>query len=246
MSPPEATAPVADPPGAPEAAPPYNRVLAVLADAGAAGKAVVPGVYAWALTVAPVAWSRGAPLAAKLPAILALVALVATLRRAKGPISLWVFVLSCAVTWVAVPAALSPAHLAATRAFAGTLGWGLFAFAAAAPALRGSREGPAPEAGLAPRQRLGRADAAYVGAGVLMAAALQAVGWTVAVPERATLVRVVTLACGIAVVGATATVAVARHGRHRASVRRGARSAMALLVVLAILLAGGLVYVATR
>lgn len=246
MSPPEETAMVVGEARASRAGPPTRGALAVLADAGAAGKAIVPGVYAWALTVAPVAWSRGAPLAAKLSAILALVAIGTTLRRAKGPISLWVFVLSCAVTWVAVPAALSPARLAATRAFAGTLGWAVFAFAAAAPALPGMREGPAPEAGLAPRQSVGRTDAAYLGAGVLMAVALQAVGWTVVVPERATLVRAVTLACGIAVVGATASAAVARYARHGASVRRGARAAVAFLVFLGLLLAGAVAYVATQ
>jgi hypothetical protein len=220
--------------------------LGILADVGAAGQAVVPGVYAWAVTVAPVAWSRGAPLAAKMSAVLALVALVTTLWRAKGPLSLWVFVLSCAVTWVAAPAALSPAHLEVTRGIAGTLGWGVFAFAAAAPSLGTSREGPLPEAGLSPRQTVARGDAMYLGAGVLMAAALQAIGWTVVVPERAILVRVVTVACGIAVVGATTSAAVARHARHGASVARGARSAVAFLAFLGLLLAGAVLYVATR
>jgi hypothetical protein len=86
----------------------------------------------------------------------------------------------------------------------------------------------------------------YLGAGVLMAAALQAIGWTVVVPERAILVRVVTVACGIAVVGATTSAAVARHARHGASVARGARSAVAFLAFLGLLLAGAVLYVATR
>lgn len=220
--------------------------LGLLADVGAAGQAVVPGVYAWAVTVAPIAWSRGAPLAAKMSAVLAIVALLTTLWRTKGPLSLWVFVLACAVTWVAAPDALTPAHLDVTRGIAGTLGWGVFAFAAAAPALGTNREGPAPEAGLSPRQTVARGDALYLAAGVLLAAALQAVGWSVTISERATLVRVVTVASGIAVIGATTSAAVARHARQSTSVKRGARSAVVFLVFLGLLLAGAVLYVTTQ
>lgn len=220
--------------------------LGVVADIGAAGQAVVPGVYAWAVTVAPVAWSRGAPLPAKLSAVLALFALLATLWRAKGPISLWVFVLASAVTWVAWPTALAPAHLEVARGVAGTLGWAVFGFAAAAPSLGAGREGPPPEAGLSPRQSVARGDALYLAAGVVLAVALQAVGWTVAVPERATLVRVVTVAAGIAIIGATTSAAVARHTRTRASVAGGARAALAMLVFLGLLLAAAVLYVTTQ
>src|SRR5204862_1134625 len=60
--------------------------FAVLADAGAAGQAVVPGVYAWAVTVIPAAWSRstGANIGVKVAAVLALAALLQTLFGSSG------------------------------------------------------------------------------------------------------------------------------------------------------------------
>ncbi len=226
-----------------------------LGDLGSAAQAAIPGLYAWAVTVAPAAWSRGAPLAAKLIACLGLVALVAgivlerTSPRYARPVSIWGLVSTSALVWALAPLALLPSRVDAARGVAGMLGWGLFALASAAPALTRDAEPTriAPGAPLRPRAKMPRGDAWFIAAGALMAAGLQVVGWNVAVPERALLVRLVALASGLAVLGAATQIALGRHGKRarpsrRARVRRSMLAFVALCVVaalgLALLLAG--------
>jgi hypothetical protein len=211
---------------------------------GAAAQASVPGVYAWGVTVAPAAWSRGAPLLAKVAALLAVLALLGGIvgerfweGRARTA-SLWGFVLSSALAWSAAPAALGPLRIDTPRGIAGMIGWALFAFASAAPALQGRREQQRLVDGdeLVPRKALARGDAAFVTGGALVAAALQLIGWRAATAERELLVRFVALAAGLAVIGAAAEVALARHtARVKRSRSRRLRRSMALLIILALL-----------
>ena len=219
----------------------------------AAAQASVPAIYAWGVTVAPAAWSRGAPLLAKVAAVGALVAVAIAVggerrwgARARMP-ALWGFVLASAVTWSAAPGALGPLRVDAPRAMAGMLGWALFALTFAAPAIdsRGalpSEEEPAdPEAPLAPRRVLARGDGLYVGGGALFAIWLQGIGWQIATTERAILVRIVCLAAGIALIAVSTQVALARHlprVRDRSAVRL--RRAMPPLVALGLLALSGL------
>jgi hypothetical protein len=242
------------------AAPRRHRLLLQVAELGASAQAAIPGLYAWAITVAPAAWSRGAPLVAKAAAVVGLVALVtapfvegagrfgaaATTTespdpdasppsqrpRARsrldrlGPVrawtgpqwarvwSVWGFVLSSAIVWALAPAALSSARLDGVRGSLGMVGWALFAFASAGPTLR-----PDPTASerivagtpLKPRSELPRGDGLYVVIGVAAALAMQGIGWGVPSPERAVLVRLVTIVCGIAVLGGFTSIALSRH-----------------------------------
>jgi hypothetical protein len=219
-------------------------VVQRLSSVGAAAQATIPGVYAWGVTVAPAAWARGAPVLAKLAAIAAVLALLGGVVAERGGggrvrvVSLWVFVLASALAWSAAPASLGPLRIDAPRGIAGMIGWALFAFASAAPALQGPREQERLVAGedLAPRKGLARGDAVYVTAGALAAAALQLIGWRTATSERALLVRFVALAAGLALIGATTQVALARHSvRLKLSRTRRLRRAMAVLVALALL-----------
>lgn len=219
---------------------------------GAAAQASVPGAYAWAVTVAPAAWSRGAPLVAKVAAIAALVALAAGVwgERIAGSkvrtLSMWGFVLSCALAWSAAPSALAPLRVDAPRGVAGMIGWALFALAFAAPALQGRREEEriieSPD--LVPRKAVARGDALYLVAGGLLAAVLQTIGWRASTPERSLLIRFTALATGIAVLGAAADLALARHGsRAKRSRTRRLRSGMMPLVILALLGLSGVLFV---
>lgn len=252
-----------------------HRFLLLVAELGASAQAAIPGLYAWAITVAPAAWSRGAPVVAKIAAIIGVVALVtapfvegagrfgaaatpadaATIDRTPatsrsrlsaitswtGPTwariwSVWGFVLSSAIVWALAPAALSSARLDGVRGALGMVGWALFAFASAGPTLR-----PDPDAArrivagtpLKPRSELPRGDGIYVVFGVLAALAMQAIGWGVASPERAVLVRLVTIVCGIAVLGGATSIALARHTpRVPASRRLKLRRSLPWIVVL--------------
>jgi hypothetical protein len=225
---------------------------------GASGQIAVAGAYAWVVTVAPALWEGGA-LLAKAAAGAAIAALLLgaaaeaaesvgagktnEVRRRSGRVrvaSLWAFVLASALTWLSGPAAIRPLRMDAPRGLAGMLGWSLFALAWAGPALGEPREPHrvVDEAPLEARRSLARGDAAYLAVGTGFALALQFVGWRVASPERALLVRLVALAAGLAFVGASTDLALARHVprvRRRWRVRwRGARVALVLLATLAL------------
>jgi hypothetical protein len=206
--------------------------LARLSDLGSAAQASIPGLYAWGVTVVPAAWSRGAPLLAKGSAVLGVVALAAALGlehlrpreavRARA-VAVWGLSLSSAATWLLVPAAMSTLRVDVSRGLAGMLGWALFAFACAAPPVRRDDaslarviEGPP----LRPRTRLARGDVAIVSVGAVLACALQVIGWRTGPQERAILVRLVEIAAGLAVLGASTAVALARHTRRVPPSRR--------------------------
>ncbi|MEO8876515.1 MAG: hypothetical protein ABI461_13075, partial [Polyangiaceae bacterium] len=120
------------------------------------------------------------------------------------------------------------------RALTGMLGWGLFAYASAAPAL-GPRAGGVVEAGLLkPRSTVLKGDAYYLFGGVLVALALQTIGWRVLAPERALLVRIAMLAAGMGVIGAAVSLSLARRLTSR---KAPAKSPMRELLVWAITIA---------
>jgi hypothetical protein len=103
------------------------------------------------------------------------------------------------------------------------LGWGLFAFACAAPPVRRDAasesrivEGPP----LRPRTRLARGDVWIVSVGAVIAGLLQLVGWRSGPAERAVLVRLVAIACGLTILGAATGVALARHVKRVPAGRR--------------------------
>ena len=262
-----------------------NVVLSRLSELGASAQAAIPGLYAWAITVAPAAWSRGAPLIAKIAAVIGVIALVtapliegaglrapraaqappaggdrvshappsprglSALRGWTGPTwariwSVWGFVLSSAIVWTLAPGALSSARLDGVRGALGVVGWGLFAFASAGPSLRADADASArivAGSALKPRSELPRGDGAYVAAGVLLALGMQSFGWAVASPERAVLVRLVTVVCGVAVLGATTSIALARHQtRTPASRKLRLRRGLPWVVILALCVGSGL------
>ncbi len=228
---------------------PRNPARFVFPELGAAAQAAVPGFYAWGVTIMPAAWSRGAPVGAKVSAILGVVALVGFVlaeprlgwRARIGGV--WSMLLAGVITWAAAPSALSAFHLDAVHGIAGMFGWGVFAFASAGPAIRRSSPSAAPlpdprnlagaaspAAARRARVRLRRGDHLYIAAALAAAVALQTVGWSVTVPERALFVRLVTLMAGIALLGASAQLATARYAkRRRPSARGRLRRAMPLL-----------------
>jgi hypothetical protein len=218
-----------------------SGLRAGLAKGGPATHATVAGGYAWATTVAPFAWWRESGVTSKVAAAFALVALVAGWLgdRRRDPririVTLWTFVLFCALAWSSAPGALAPLRLDAFRGLTGTLAWGLFAFAWAAPAL----DAPDPTRAVAddepllPRRTLvGREGYLLLGAGAL-AVALQAIGWEVPGVERSLLVRFVGIAAGLVVLDAAVDVALARYTRRaRATALMRLRTARPWLIAL--------------
>jgi hypothetical protein len=216
-----------------------HGILARAAALGVSTQAVIPGFYAWAITVAPFAWARGASGLAKLFACLGLGTLIGALfegralrwRRSRSSpeseqheqrplkasvyptVLFWGLTVTSGIVWVLAPASAGAARLDALRGVLGMVGWALFAFASAGPTLRAL--GPEEAAkvtrtALRPRPELSRTDTAYVALGIAATCAMQLVGWNAPTAERALLVRLVTILGGIVILGAFTNLAVAR------------------------------------
>lgn len=247
-------------------------VLSRIAHLGSSAQAAIPGVYAWGITVVPAAWSRGAPVAAKVAAMFGLLALLTaplvesrivpteeppsqSLRSWTGATwariwSVWGFVLASATVWALAPSALSSARVDAVRGALGMVGWALFAFASAGPAVHPGEEAKGrtiASAALKPRSSLPRGDAVYVAVGTAFALAMQAVGWGIVVAERAVLVRLVTVTAGIAIIGASTSIALSRHAaRIPASGAVRIRRVAPWAVMLALFVGAGVVLLLAR
>ena len=190
-----------------------REVAARIGRFGAGSQSLVAGAYAWTSTVAPVVWSRGGGALSRTAAVLALVALGAgwPARKRWGErariVASWAFVLCCAVAWATAPEALAAARVDTLSGITGSLAWGLFALANAAPALeafagQGSDDDPLP-----PRGRLPGRESRVVLAGAILAVAMQAFGWGMVGPERSLFVRLALLAAGLAIVDLSVTLA---------------------------------------
>lgn len=231
---------------------------------GSSVQVAVIGVYTWAVTVAPAAWSMGATVAVKAVALFGLLALgVAPLAERAGAskssssssrdttrsspatrstptplvsssplfplasrvlrwcssvtvrsLSFWSFVLSSAAVWALAPSSFATAKFDGLRGALGVVGWLLYAFAWAGPSLDPSTLDAAPAVPLSPlapeAARTSRMDDVGLAFGLLLSLGLQVIGWSVTSPERAVLVRIVTVASGIALFSTTATVLLAR------------------------------------
>lgn len=245
---------------------PLRKIL----ELGPTGQPVVAGVYAWAVTVAPVGFGKHGPdgvqnWASTIFATLAFAALVRgavsearqredlkAVERSRT-LTLFSFAAASLVTWICDDDALSPVRLSAVRGVAGMVGWALFAYACAAPVVEPVLEPARVEAGARARGRIEKGDAWFVGTAVLLALALQVFGWSVDVPERAMLVRVTTLGAGVLLLGGVGSFVSTRHGARpvaplRARQRVATRLPLPLgwVVALVLLLAAGLLYVLTN
>ncbi len=245
---------------------PLRKVL----ELGPTSQPIVAGVYAWAVTVAPIGFGRHEVhrnWPATVFAVLALLALVRgatseVLLRQRGAelvqleqsrtLTLFSFAAMSLITWILDPDALSPVHLSAARGVAGMLGWALFAYACAAPVVEPVPEPARIEAGVRARGRVERYDAIFVGVACVLALGLQLVGWNVQSPERAILVRVTTLGAGILLLGGIGNFVVARHGAQKEQNPRArikpSRAPLPLgwVVALAVLVAAGVLYALTE
>ncbi len=243
---------------------------------GPAAQSIVAGAYAWAVTVAPVGFGRHGSSSQNWPAtVTAMLALGALVRgaiaearkksaaRADAPdriaesrtLTLFSFSAMSLITWILDDGALSPVHLGASRGVAGMIGWALFAYACSAPVVEPVTFGGPPariEAGGRARGRVRKGDSLIVFGGVVLAGALQLIGWSVTSPERAILVRVTTLGVAVLFLGGVGAFVSSRHGveeprNPRARVRSKGQRPLPLgwVVAVVLLLAAGILYVLT-
>jgi hypothetical protein len=224
--------------------------LARVVDLGASAQATVPGLYAWLVTVAPSAFGRGGQVGSKCAAALGVtLLLLAPLCERRWPsagrvLSIWGLVATSLIVWILAASGSTPMRWDPLRSVAGMIGWALFALASVAPAL------PPRELAKDDRSRRlerrgdsGRVDALIVGVAIALAAGLQCIGWQAEEPERAVLVRLVSLGAGVLLVGASASVVVGRHAaRMVLPPRKRAKRATLPLVLLGLWAAAGALY----
>jgi len=188
----------------------------------------VPGVYAWAVTVAPVGLACGSGAAAKTLAVIALVALAAgalgagRLFPCGRTTSLGGFVVSAGLTWAVSPAPFGTWHIDAVGALSGMLGWGLYAWGYSARPLapvRLHRLGSVAEGNPTELRRSrpfntrGKVACVACTAALVELISTECLGWPLRSPERAVLLRFVTLAAGLAVVTVSTRVALVAQPR---------------------------------
>lgn len=182
----------------------------------ALAQVLVPGVYAWVVTVVPAAASRAHPVLPRLTAFAAFVALlagVAVVRsrpRLGHGLGVWGFVGLSLLTWLLNSPALSVERLDAVRAMAGSLGWMLFALGWGTP-WRGSHPEENPRSQLFPKLEPRRDPLLRMPACVVLTAlgalACLTFGWRVKDPSRALLVHGVAVAASVWLVSIGADVA---------------------------------------
>jgi hypothetical protein len=243
-----------------------RRALERGLDWGPTAQSIVAGVYAWAVTVAPVGYGRHGGTQNWPATIFATLAFVALLRGAivelvtkkdakdaatriaqSRTLTLFSFSAMSLVTWILDDGELSPVHLGIARGMAGMLGWALFAYACSAPVVEPVTTAPnghavRVEAGGRARGRVERGDALFVLGGAVLALALQLVGWNVTSTTRAIFVRVTTLGAAVMLLGGIGAYVSTRHGEEpreknlRARVRIKGQRPLPLGWVIALLL----------
>ncbi len=214
---------------------------------------LLAALAAWATTVAPAAFARGAPALAGAVAVLAIGAglagpLVAASRRRVGRhVGVSAYLGLATLTWLLAGTALHPARLDPLRAAIGAVAWGAFALSWSDPWRFEQTQAADPSAPQLQARAALPAQAVPVAAvGVLSALACLFLAWRIRDPGRAILGQAAAIACAVALVTAAATVATSRGKRAPAGSRRLGKSVVRPLALLAIVGIGGAIVLALR
>jgi len=197
---------------------------------------LLPGLYAWGVTVAWPVLARPSALLAQVLSLLALLALLGgslLLTRWPAParlLGVWSFVALCLGVWASGRSPMGAAVLDPVQGIAGTLGWGLFALgwagsdrvASTRSGQRGDDARPEPPAtdppdwgdrALLPRSRPPRSAVWLVALAVVAGASLLALAWWVPGRARGLFAQTVAVSAAVALIGAAAQIAAGREPR---------------------------------
>jgi hypothetical protein len=218
---------------------------------------LLPGLYAWVSTVMAPVSVRGAPTAARITALLALVALVAgpllALWRPRlgHAIGVYVFVALSLATWLIADTLIGVQVLEPVRAGLGAVGWALFALGWGTVRTVGHvpEEDPNAIVGapLPARGRLPRATVFVFSIGLLGATLPLLLAWRVTRAGHSLLAHAVAITCAVALVTTAAKIAIVRGSwQPQPSARVRLLAASRPLALLTVLLAGGMVWAVLR
>lgn len=203
----------------------------------AVSQVLVPGAYAWAVSVVPAATSVSASPWARVPALLAFSSLVSGTflyrdrPRAGYALGIWGFLgLSC-VTWLLNADAIRADRLDPWRAAAATVGWLLFSLGWGTPWRAGVHPEDNPRAQLYPKLEPRRPATLRtpltVAIGAVGAAACLLLAWRATEPDRALMMHGLALGSAVALVTTSASLAIAQ-GQKRVELPARQRVAFAL------------------
>jgi hypothetical protein len=218
-------------------------------------RVLLPGLYAWLLTVELPALARGISLGPRLAAVAALMALILSVVAAARQLELarilgiYVFIGCSVLTWALIGSDLSAVHADRIRAALGMLGWVLYAFGWGRMRL----PVPATDANLVPgspliaRARLHRRSVPVVVFAVVLALVLEALAFRVDRAEHAVLGHATAAACALLVLAVGGRVALVQGVRVELSSGSTRLNAVAVRgAVLSVLFGVGLVWVALK
>lgn len=250
---PDRPRPRSEPEAPPEEPPPprspIERAAAALREVRTV-QGMLAAVLTWSITVAPAAFSRGAPASARVLAILALPCgvlaplLVVPRRRLARHLGITAFLSLAVTSWLLAAPAIQPSRLDPIRAAIGAVAWGVFALSWRDRWPTGASLAPDPDAPLLQaRSHLPPLAAGIAGAGAIASLVLLVLAWRVREADRALLAQAAAIACAIAVITAAAEVAVSRGRRPPSGGARRLTSyaVRPLLLLVAFAVAGALV-----
>lgn len=221
---------------------------------GRAPPTLVAVVIAWAATIAPSGFSRGASIFGASVAIASLIAglsgplLARTRPRAGRHLGISLFVALAVATWLAGAHAIHPLRLDPIRGAFGAISWGVFALSWS------DRWGSSPAAApvdpdaplLLPRAALPMGATAITGIGVALALGYLVLAFFVRDPDRALATQAAAIACAVALITAAGVVATARDKRRSSSGRRLTPPVVRSLLMLVTIAIAGAVVTALR
>jgi len=208
---------------------------------------------AWTVTVAPVGFSVFAGLPARALAVVALVsglvgpALAVRHRQTGRHVGISLFLAASAGAWLLTSVAIDPLRIDSVRAAIGAIAWGVYALSWGEPwtafgAPEKKSEVDPMAAPLRARATLAPYAVPIATAGVLAAMVAMVAVWQIHDPARAVIAQAIGVAVSVALVSASATVAVSR-GKDRSLADKKVTSAVvrALIVLVGVAVLGAVV-----
>lgn len=185
------------------------------------GQVLVPGIFAWAVTVVPCATGRGSTRLTWIPAFVGLACLVAGAfivrdRPKLGRIlGIWAFLVLSLLTWVLNPAGIRTDRIDPIRAASGTFGWMLYALGWGAPWRPGVHPEDNPRAQQHPKLEPRRGPVLRMPIAVAIAAVgavlALVLAWRGLDPNRALMMHGAALAAAVALVTVASGVALSQN-----------------------------------
>lgn len=216
---------------------------------------MIAAVLAWAITVAPAAFSRGSAGLARVTAVLALLCglsgplFLGERRRIGRHLGITAFLVFAVASWLLSLHALHPTRLSPFRAATGSLAWAIFALSwrEVWPKPAELREPEAQVAPLPPRASLPLVSIPILTAAVLSTLFLVLMAFRTREAERGLVAQAVSLACGVALVTAAATIATTiRKERSPSTGRRFTPVVVRALLLLVLVAVAGALYILWR